>query len=146
MSHTLQTFRRWFLLPVVLVGVHTLMVISALAACGFVHDRYGHPGISGTIFDLFAILDYPGPRLLWKQSVLEPSIFFLCLGTVHWGIIGLLIQAAWRWLQARRIAPSENDTVEETGPACVRCGKRMPDGSKICPLCGWTQPVYDHAA
>lgn len=34
----------------------------------------------------------------------------------------------------------ENDVVGETGPSCVSCGKRMPEASKICPACGWTQP------
>lgn len=44
-------------------------------------------------------------------------------------------------ISGRRITPSENDAIEESGPACVRCGKRTPEGSKVCPLCGWTQPV-----
>ena len=34
----------------------------------------------------------------------------------------------------------ESDTAAETGPPCVSCGKHMPEASKTCPFCGWTQP------
>jgi len=36
----------------------------------------------------------------------------------------------------------EGKVVEEVegGSPCVRCGKRIPAHSKICPFCGWNQP------
>ena len=41
---------------------------------------------------------------------------------------------------AKTISPSEGEPVEEIGTPCVSCGKGIPDGSQICPSCGWTQP------
>jgi hypothetical protein len=41
-------------------------------------------------------------------------------------------------------APVEKRTqaaAVENGPPCVSCGKPMPEGSKMCPSCGWTQPT-----
>ena len=101
MSHAQSTFRRWFLLPAILVGFHTLLVVAVLAAGGFVADRSGHEGIDGHVYILFSILDYPGSWLLWRQSILGPFVFFLCSGIIHWGVIGLVIQASWRWSRTR---------------------------------------------
>jgi len=102
MSHVQSTFRRWFLLPAVLVGLHTLLVVTAAAVGGFGYDRSGHAFISGPMWVLFCILDFPDSWLLLKQSSLEPSVFFLCLGIIHWGLIGLVVQVGWRWLRREK--------------------------------------------
>jgi hypothetical protein len=101
MSHANSIFRRWFFLPAVLVVLHTALVLAAFGAGGFAHDRYGHAGISGHVWVLFAIIDYPGSWLVWRESQIEPQIFFLILGMIHWGLIGLLIQAGLRWFRKR---------------------------------------------
>jgi hypothetical protein len=46
---------------------------------------------------------------------------------------------------ARKIEKSEDVETPETGPPCVSCGKRTPQGSQICPACGWTQPKEYYA-
>src|SRR5689334_18290048 len=97
MSHTTSTFRRWFLLPVILVAVHTGIVLAVIGT-----GRLGHTFIAGPAWVLFGIIDYPGSWLFWKQSSIQPPAFFLCLGIIHWGLIGLVIQAAWRWLQKKK--------------------------------------------
>ena len=103
MSLAKSTFRRWFLLATVLAGLHTVIVLAALGGGqGFAHDRYGHPGIDGRLYDLFAIIDFPGASLVWRPYFIEPWLFFLLLGIIHWGLKGLLIQVGWRWIQKTR--------------------------------------------
>jgi hypothetical protein len=60
---------------------------------------------------------------------------------VAWWLIGgapPLIRRAYP--EAKTSSAAEREDDEGVGTPCVSCGKRIPDDSKICPLCGWTQP------
>jgi hypothetical protein len=43
--------------------------------------------------------------------------------------------------RARGAAVPEQD---ERGPRCVRCQTPIEPGARICPKCGWTQPVHEN--
>jgi uncharacterized membrane protein len=73
------------------------------------------------------------------------TILFTIASAVFWMVVG------WRAMRAHeRIADASEQTAgisrksesveEQAGTRCVRCGKIIPDDSKVCPLCGWTQP------
>jgi hypothetical protein len=85
-----------FRLPVLLVGIHTAMVIVAIASGGL-----GRDFIAGRVWVLFGILDCPASWLVWQWKI-PPDIFFLGLGILQWGFLGFLIQTGWRWFRGRR--------------------------------------------
>jgi hypothetical protein len=76
--------------------------MAAIGVGGFGHDRFGHAFIGGYVWVLFAIIDYPESWLVWKESAIEPQLFFLGVGIIHWGLIGSLIQAGWSWFRTRQ--------------------------------------------
>jgi hypothetical protein len=46
-------------------------------------------------------IDFPASLLLRTfemHSDWQIPIFFLILGVIYWGTIGILLQSAWRWL------------------------------------------------
>src|SRR5215472_13546268 len=92
MSQAKFTLRPWFLLPMMLVGVHTVLVVVAPLGGGGTHAD-----TAGLVWVLFYYLDYPA-SLLMPVTDVQPEIFFLLLGIVYWGSIGFLIQAAWNRL------------------------------------------------
>jgi fructose-specific phosphotransferase system IIC component len=77
--------------------VHTAIVFGAIITGGIAHTF-----IAGPVWVLFGIIDYPESWLFWKQSSIEPRVFFLCLGIIHWGLIGVVIGTVWRWLRREK--------------------------------------------
>ena len=87
-----QKFRPWLLLPMILIGVHTGLVMTAMGT-----NMIGRDFIHGYAWVLFGIIDFPSSWLLWKTKI-EPWIFFLMLGIIHWGLVGILLRAGWKLL------------------------------------------------
>ena len=57
-----------------------------------------------------------------------------------WFLFGAPPIQRWAYPEAKTSSAPASEPVEEVGTPCVRCGKNMPDDSKTCPSCGWTQP------
>jgi hypothetical protein len=68
-----------------------------------------------------------------------------------WFLFGAPPIQSWAYPEARpEPAAKKTEKIEEletpeTGPPCVSCGKPTPQGSQICPACGWTQPKEYYA-
>lgn len=91
-------FRRWLLLPLILAGVHSAIVLAAILT-----GELGRTYINGPAWVFFGIIDYPESWLIWKLPGLQPPIFFLTLGFFHWGLIGLGIQSIWNWFRREKV-------------------------------------------
>jgi len=57
-----------------------------------------------------------------------------------WFLFGAPPIQRWAYPEAKTSSVPKSVEVEEVGMPCVSCGKRIPEGSKTCPACGWTQP------
>ena len=102
MKTTRSTFRRWFLLHVILVGLHSAVVLWAAWAVASSHETE-----TGLVWLIPYYLDYPAALLLFTFGMsldLDAPVltaFFFALGLLYWGIIGSLIQALWRFIALR---------------------------------------------
>ena len=66
-------------------------------------------------------------------------------GAAVWFLFGAPPIQRCAYPEAEATSRTQKEGVEkvetpEIGPPCVSCGKHTPEGSKICPACGWTQP------
>ena len=66
-------------------------------------------------------------------------------GVALWFLFGAPPVQRFAYPEADAVLPAASEAVEkvdptEAGPPCVSCGKRIPEGAKTCPSCGWTQP------
>jgi hypothetical protein len=57
-----------------------------------------------------------------------------------WFLFGAPPIQRWAYPETKMSSVPKSEAVEEVGMPCISCGKRIPEGSKICPACGWTQP------
>ena len=57
-----------------------------------------------------------------------------------WFLFGAPPIQRWAYPEAKMGSMPESEAAEEVGTPCVRCEKKIPNDSKTCPLCGWTQP------
>ena len=102
METTRSTFRRWFLLPGILVSLHSAIVLWAGWSVASSPDAE-----TGLVWLIPYYLDYPASLLLltfgMSLNLGAPVLtaFFFVLGLLYWGIMGSLIQALWRFLSLR---------------------------------------------
>jgi hypothetical protein len=63
-------------------------------------------------------------------------------GAAMWFLFGAPPIQQFAYPESPSNSPTKSEDVEtpNVGPPCVACGKPTPDGSTICPACGWTQP------
>lgn len=94
-----SVFRRWLLLPAVLVCLHSALVGFIAIAVATSSDS---EAVMGWILPYY--LDLPSSLLIARFNIASDSdipVRFFVIGLFHWGIIGLLIQFAWRWFIGR---------------------------------------------
>ncbi len=91
--------RRWLLLPLVLICVHTAMVVLIAVAIATSPDPQ-----AGMAWVLPYCTDCPASllaRALVATSDWHPVVIWLIVGGVYWGIIGAIIQSLWRRFRRR---------------------------------------------
>ena len=74
--------------------------------------------IMGVVFVKFIILTAAAVWFLFGAPPIE-----------HWAYPGLKAKS------------KPEVKVGDLGPHCVSCSKHIPEGAKICPECGYTQPI-----
>src|ERR1051326_4780685 len=87
-------FRRMFLLPTILVNIHTALVAAASAEL-----HLGSHGSWGAVpWFLLYYADYPASFLRRDFTTLaaESPVFFAVAGGLFWGLAGLALQSGWR--------------------------------------------------
>jgi hypothetical protein len=99
MSQQSSTFRRWFLLPTVLVSVHTALVIMAN-----LERQFGsHSRLEAIPWFLLYYIDCAACLLRrdFTTVAAEAPVLFCVLGLLFWGSVGFLLQSCWRWIGER---------------------------------------------
>jgi hypothetical protein len=94
-----SVFRRWLLLPTILVCIH-----SGLVALLAVSVATSSDSEAMMAWFLPYYIDYPASllvRVFEMTSDWQMPIFFFILGVVYWGTIGILLQSVWRWFVRR---------------------------------------------
>jgi hypothetical protein len=99
MQSPVSALRRWLLLPVVLVCIHSTLVAVIAVSVATSTD-------SEAVMAWFLpyYIDYPASLLVHIFDLTadwQTPVFFLILGVLYWGIIGTMIQSVWRWLTRR---------------------------------------------
>ena len=89
-------FRRWLLVPSIMVCIHSALVVLVAVSVATSSDSE-----AVMAWYLPYCIDYPAVLLLKALQIQieerQLPIFFLTLGVIYWGAIGILIQSAWRW-------------------------------------------------
>jgi hypothetical protein len=104
MHTTRSIFLRWFLLPTILVGLHTALIALTTISVAISSDT---EAVMAWILPYY--IDYPASQLIQTFDMTSESqqpIFYLILGVVYWGFVGILLQSAWK-LYARWRQPNE---------------------------------------
>ncbi len=92
-------FRRWLLLPIILVCTHSALVVLLAIAVAMSADTE-----AAMAWILPYYIDYPASLLVSVFGMTSDSqlpVFFFFLGVVYWGAIGILIQSVWGWFSRR---------------------------------------------
>ena len=84
-------FRQWFLLPLVLICIHSAMVALVAVAISTSPDPE-----AGMAWVLPFYADFPASLLIRAMPHGNAMVLFLIVGGVYWGIIGAIIQFLWR--------------------------------------------------
>ena len=86
-----SSFRQWFLLPLVLICIHSAMVALVAVAISTSPDPE-----AGMAWVLPFYADFPASLLIRAMPHGNAMVLFLIVGGVYWGIIGAIIQFLWR--------------------------------------------------
>lgn len=122
----------------VLIFTAIIAGIAAIARWGFGASRWR--AFSVPIVPLIIWLVYCFITGAWAVGQGGGVPLWLIVGPMT--LIALPVSAITVFLLPnRKIVPKIEMASNETGPPCVNCGKRIPEGSKLCPACGWTQPI-----
>ena len=96
-SHSV--FRRWLLLPTILVCIHSTLVVLLAISVATSRDT---EAVMAWILPFY--MDYPASLLMHVFDMTSDSqlpVFFFILGVAYWGTIGILIQSVWRLFTRR---------------------------------------------
>jgi hypothetical protein len=94
MHNSRSTFLRWWLLPTILVGLHTALIVFISISVALSSDTE-----AVMVWIIPYYLNYPASELIRTfdmTSEFQQPVFYLTLGLVYWGSVGILIQSAWR--------------------------------------------------
>jgi hypothetical protein len=95
----MHTSRKWWLLPAVLIAVHSGLILLLTVSIASSPDSEASMG-----WILPYYIDFPASYLgevCGINSNWQVPIFFLALGILYWGLIGIAIQAGWARLVRR---------------------------------------------
>ena len=94
-----SVFRRWLLLPTILVCIHSALVLLLAVSVATSSDSEAMMA-----WFLPYYIDYPASllvRVFEMTADWQMPIFFFILGVIYWGGIGILLQSVWRWFVRR---------------------------------------------
>ena len=83
-----------FLIPLVLVLIHAALVILIGTLIASSSD-----GEAEMAWLLFLVIDFPVSLCIFVRPSGSPVIPILFLGTIQWGIIGIVFQAIVNWFR-----------------------------------------------